>query len=132
GVIDVDQVDAPGGGQDAVDQALELLPAGVGVAGVQTEAHGITALGAAHRLPQASQLRHATCHRMLPAGGVLDEDRRACLELIHGLAPVVEADLFVLVGAHVPAVHHHSGRTDLGGQVHVLLQQFAARDPDPV
>src|SRR5699024_6437644 len=52
--------------------------------------------------------------------------------LIHGLAPVVEADLFVLAGAHMPAVHHHSGRTDLGGQVDVLLQQLAARDPDPV
>src|SRR5699024_806001 len=39
GVIDVDQVEAPGGVADAVDQALELPPAGVGVAGVQTEAH---------------------------------------------------------------------------------------------
>src|SRR4029453_4175614 len=45
GIVGVDQVDAAGNGLDPIDQADEFLATSVGVAGVETEANRVTALG---------------------------------------------------------------------------------------
>ena len=71
-------------------------------------------------------------HRVVAAGGVLDEQRDLEVGGLDGLAPVVEPLLGVVVVVDVAAVHDQPLRADLRRGVHVLLQQLAAGDPDPV
>ena len=132
GIVRVHQVDPAGRGQHPLHQTVELLSPGVGVTGVQAEADGVPTVGAAHRIPESGQLGHTPGHRLVPAGGVLDEDRHGGIKLVHRLAPVVEPDLLIVGGEHVPAVHHHADRADLGSGVDLLLHQLPAGNADPV
>ena len=71
-------------------------------------------------------------HRVVAAGGVLDEQRQLEVGRLDRLAPVVEALRGVVGLVDVAAVHDQALGADRGRGVHVLLQQLAARDPDPV
>ena len=92
GVVGVDQVDPAGDRLDPVDEAEQLLAAGVGVAGVQAEAD----LVVADRVPEPGQRVEPPGAGVVAAGGVLDQDRHAEAAGVgrvrEGLAPVVEAD----------------------------------------
>src|SRR5699024_2363076 len=132
GVVAVHQVDPSGDGANLVDQADELLPAGVGVAGVQAEPDQLRTVSALHRLPDPADPVQGAGHRVGATGGVLDQQRYGEVGAIDRLEPVLETDLGVILGTDVATVHDHPGRADLGGRGHLLLQQLAARDPDPV
>ena len=132
-VVGVHEVDAAGDGQHPVDDADQILAAGVRVAGVEAEAG--TEL--ADRVPEPGQPVEAPGHRVVAAGGVLDQDRQPEATLVGGagerLAPVVEADRGIVAGVHVPAVHDQPLRADLGcGRLGVLAEQLAAGDADAV
>ena len=72
GVVGVDQVDPAGDRLDPVDQAEQVLAAGVGVAGVQAEAD----LVVAERVPEPGQRVEPAGAGVVAAGGVLDQDRQ--------------------------------------------------------
>ena len=108
------------------------LPPGVRVAGVEAEADGVAALGAADRLPEPLDRLEPPGHRVVAAGGVLDEQRHRHVEPVDALAPVVEPHRGVLVLAQVAAVHDDALGADLGRGGEVLLEQLAARDADAV
>ena len=131
-VVAVHQVDPAGDGAHLLDDAAEVGAAGVGVAGVEAEADGVAALGPADRLPEPLDRLEPAGHRVVTAGGVLDEQRHRHLEAVDALAPVVEADVGVLVLAEVAAVHDDALGADLGRRGEVLLEQLAAGDADPV
>ena len=54
-VVAVDEVDATGDRPDLLDDAAEVVPAGVGVAGVEAEADGVAALGRGRSPPTAAR-----------------------------------------------------------------------------
>ena len=70
-VVGVDQVDAAGDRLDPVDDAEQVLAAGVGVAGVEAEADVVLA----DRVPQPGQRVEPAGAGVVAAGGVLDQDR---------------------------------------------------------
>jgi hypothetical protein len=128
GVVGVDEIDAPCRRLGSVDHAEQLLTAGVKVAGVQAEADVV----APDRVPEPRDGVDAPGHRVVAAGGVLDQDRHRHVDALERLAPVVEPDLRVVVLGHVTAVDDQRPGTDGRRGIDVLLQQLAARDPDPV
>ena len=71
-------------------------------------------------------------HRVVAAGGVLDQQRQLDVGRLDRLAPVVEALRGVVVLVDVAAVHDQALRADRRRGVDVLLEQLARRDPDPV
>src|SRR4030095_1170873 len=85
GIVGVHQVDAAGDGLDPVDDAVQVLAAGVGVAGVEAEPDP----GVADPVPQPGQGVEAAGHGVVPAGGVLEQDRDLGLGLGPGAAPPV-------------------------------------------
>ena len=92
-VVGVHEVDAAGDGQHAVDDAGQVLAAGVRVTGVEAEADAELA----DRVPQPGQPVEAAGHGVVAAGGVLDEHwQREPAAVLgragEGLAPVVDAD----------------------------------------
>ena len=116
----------------SVDHRLERVAAGVGVAGVEAEPDLVGLLGAADRVPHPGDAVEVAGHRMVAAGGVLDEQRELEVGGLDGLAPVVEPLARVVVLVDVAAVDDQALGPDLGGGVDVLLEELAARDPDPV
>ena len=71
-------------------------------------------------------------HRVVAAGGVLDQERDLEVGRLDRLAPVVEADRRVVVLVHMSAVDDQPPRPDRRGGVEVLLEQLAGRDADAV
>ena len=71
-------------------------------------------------------------HRVVAAGGVLDQQRELEVGRVDRLAPVVEADLGVVVAVDVTAVDDQALGAQRRGGVDVLLEQLAGRDPDAV
>ena len=71
-------------------------------------------------------------HRVVAAGGVLDQQGELEVGRLDRLAPVVEADLGVVVAVDVAAVHDQALGAQRRRRVDVLLEQLARRDPDPV
>ena len=69
----MDQVDAAGDRLDPVDDAEQILAAGVRVAGVQAEAHAELA----DRVPEPGQRVEPAGAGVVAAGRVLDQDRAA-------------------------------------------------------
>ena len=76
-VVAVDEVDAAGDGQDALDGVDQLLAGGVGVAGVEAEADA----GVADVVPQPGDRVEVAGHGVVAAGGVLEVDGHLGLEL---------------------------------------------------
>src|SRR5690606_32259200 len=113
-------------------QSGQLLTPGVRVARVEAEADRLIALGLLHRLPEALDPLQPPGHRVGSPGRVLDQHRDRHLGAFDALAPVVESDLRVVTGEDVPAVHDDPGRSDLSRRGDLLLEQFAARNADPV
>ena len=92
----------------------------------------LEALGRGDRVPHPGDPVEVAGHRVVAAGGVLDQQRDLDVGGLDGLAPVVEALGRVVVLVDVAAVDDQALGADLGGGVHVLLEQLAARDPDAV
>ena len=128
----MDQVDAAGDLADVLDHRLERVAAGVGVAGVEAEADVLRALGGGDGLPDTGDPVEVARHRVVAAGRVLDQERDLDVGRLDRLAPVVEALGRVVVLVDVTAVDDQPLRADLGRGVHVLLEELAARDADPV
>ena len=132
-VVAVHQVDPPGDGPDVVDDGLEVEPAGLGVAGVEDEARRRTR----RPRPTAGDRVEVTGHRLVPAGGVLDQHRQPEPALVRlageRLAPVVEPDW---PGRPRPVTCPPCTTIplapELGRRRGVRPQQLAAGDPDPV
>jgi hypothetical protein len=101
----------------------------VGVAGVEAEAD---AGEAADAVPQPGEGVEAAGHRVVAAGGVLDEDRQRRLHPLEGLDPVLDADLGAVALRHVTAVHDQALRADGGRGRRVVEQDLAGRDADLV
>ena len=116
----------------SLDDGLEGVAAGVRVAGVEAEADDVDALGGRDRVPHPPDPLEVAGHRVVAAGGVLDQQRQLEVGGLDRLAPVVEALLGIVVLVDVAAVHDQPLGADRGGRVDVLLEQLAARDPDPV
>ena len=109
------------------------MPAGVGMAGVEAEPDHLGALGRSRSRPTRPAIRSSVPrHRLVAAGGVLDQHRELEVGRLDRLAPVVEAGGRVVALVDVAAVHDQPLRADRRGGVHVLLEQLAGRDPDPV
>jgi len=102
------------------------------VAGVEDEAGAELA----DALPQPADRVEVAGHRVAAAGGVLDQDRQREAAVLglpgERLAPVVDAGGRVVLGQHVPAVHHQRAGADRRGRRGVLAEQLAAGDADPV
>ena len=128
GVVGVDQVDPATDRLDPVDDAVQLLAAGMGVAGVEAEAQP----GVADQVPQPGQGVEAAGHGVVPAGGVLEQHRHLGLELVERLSPADEALVLVAAVGDVAAVDDHPGRTQRGRALAGLGQQLARGDPDAV
>ena len=75
----------------SVDDGLQRVAAGVRVAGVEAEADHVGTLGGGDRVPHALDPLEVAGHRVVAAGGVLDEERELEVGGLDGLAPVVEA-----------------------------------------
>src|SRR5690606_25375160 len=116
GVVAVDEVDPSGDRLHPVDQPHQLLAAGVEVAGVEAEAdhRGVRRAGG-HRVPEAGDTVERAGHRIAAARGVLDQYGDRALDPLENLAPVVEADLRIVAGVDVPAVHDQTLGADGGG-----------------
>jgi hypothetical protein len=99
------------------------------VAGVEAEAD---AGEAADAVPQPGEGVEAAGHRVVAAGGVLDEDRQRRLHPLEGLDPVLDADLGAVALRHVTAVHDQALRADGGRGRRVVEQDLARRDADLV
>ena len=104
-VVGVDQVDPAGDRLDPVDDAEQILAAGVRVAGVQAEARRRTrrprpTAGPARRTGGRRRCRRRRCSRSGPGSGEAAGLRR----VREGLAPVVEADREVVALVDVAAV----------------------------
>lgn len=132
GIIEVHQVDTAGDRADAVHDPVEFLPGGMRVAGVQTETHLIEIGGGADGLPQTGNRIEMARHRMGSPGSVLDQDRAVQPQAVDSLEPVLETDLWVVLGRDVTTMDDHSAGAEISGHADVLLQQLAARDADPV
>ena len=129
----VHQVDAAGHLEDVLDDGLERVAARVGVAGVEAEPdHVAAALGLGDGVEDAVDPLEVPRHRVVAAGGVLDQERELEVGRVDRLAPVVEADLGVVVAVDVAAVHDQALGAQRRRRVDVLLEQLARRDPDPV
>ena len=131
-VVAVDQVDPAGDGADLVDHGLERDATGMGVAGVEAETDLVGAVGGRDSVEDALDPVEVAGHGVVAAGGVLDQERDLQVGGLDGLAPVVEADGRVVVLVDMAAVDDQTARPDLGSGVHVLLEELARRDPDPV
>ena len=126
------QVDAAGDLQHVLDHGLQGVAAGVGVAGVEAEPDLVGALGRGDGVEDPVDALEVAGHRVVAAGGVLDEQRQLDVGGLHRLAPVVEADGRVVVLVDVAAVDDQSLGADRGRRVDVLLEELARGDPDPV
>jgi hypothetical protein len=69
---------------------------------------------------------------VIPAGGVLDQQRHGPFYPLHRLAPVVIALALVHTAGDVPPVHDEAPGPDRRGGCELLAEQLAAGDPDPV
>jgi hypothetical protein len=102
------------------------------VAGVQAEPDAELA----HGVPQPGQRVEPAGHRVVPAGGVLDQDRHREAALaglaLDELAPVGEPGRGVLALGDVAAVHDQAERPDRRRGLGVLDDQLARRDADAV
>ena len=133
GVVGVDQVDPAGDRLDPVDDAEQLLAAGVGVAGVEAEAGARTrrsrpTAGPARRSAGRRRCRRRPCSRSGSAAGSRRSPRRtrrscaSCRSRRPGRRPCRRV---------------HRGRSGpwrraSAAACGVLQQQLAARDPDAV
>src|SRR5581483_5340396 len=130
--VRVHQVDPPGDRPDPVDEVDEVLPARVGVAGVQAEPHAVTA----DRVPQPGQRVQSPGARVVAARGVLDEYRRGqaagLLGIGERLPPVFDPDGEIVIAADVSTVDDQPFGADRLRRLGVCEQQLAARYPDPV
>jgi hypothetical protein len=128
----VHEVDAPGDGLDAVDDAGEVLPAGVRVAGVQAEADEVHVAALGQHVPQPADPIQRPGHRVVATGGVLDQDRQRRGHALERLAPVVVADAGVVVLEDVAAVHDQALGPDRRRGRRLVGEDLAAGDADPV
>ena len=128
GVVGLHQIDTTGGLQQSLDETVEGLATGPRMTGVQNQSHAeITDL-----VPKSRYPLDPTCHRLVPSGGVLDQDRHVRVQGLEGLSPPDEPFLLGTVPRHMTAVHHDSGRIDLGGGVTGVLKDLSARYSNPV
>ena len=107
----------------------QLLAAGVRVAGVEAEADAVEAADA---VPQPGQRVEAARHRVLAAGGVLDEHRQRRRHPLERLHPVLDADLGSVALGDVTAVDDQPLRADGRRRGRVVEQDLARRDADLV
>ena len=132
GVVQVHQVDPAGDRLRPVDHVDEVLTGGEGVAGVQAEPDAELA----DRVPEPGQRVEVAGHRVVPAGGVLDEHRHreAALVLLalDELAPVVHPGAESSPAVTWPPCTTSPSAPTSAAAVGVLHHQLAARDPDPV
>src|SRR5690348_4644076 len=136
-VVAVHQVDPAGDGLDPVHDAGQVLAAGVGVAGVQAEpdlagAGPVAGGQIADGIPEALQCGQAPGHRVVAAGGVLDQQGYRPFYPLDRLAPVGVSLAFIDAAGDVAAVHDQALRADRSRGGELLAQQLAAGDTDPV
>ena len=132
-VVAVHEVDPAGDGLDPVDYFGEVDARRVGVAGVQAEPDLAAVRGGVRdRVPQPRDGVKGPRHRASAARGVLDEHRQRPLDALDRLAPVLQPSAGSTPWCDVPAVHDQRLRPDRRGRLELLVEQLAARDPDPV
>src|SRR4029453_7140011 len=119
-VVGMDEIDPPGDRLHPADDAVQVLAAGMRVTCVEHEADVVTA----DRVPQPRDCIQPPSHRVVAASSVFDEDRTAHLYPFDGLAPVVEADLRVILLEYVTGMDDQRPGTDLCGCIDVLLEQL--------
>src|SRR5690606_12303518 len=131
-VVGVHQVDPAGDRLDPVHRRGEVLPARVRVAGVQAEPGAVLA----DHVPQPGQRVEPPGAGVVPAGGVLDQDRHReapfPLGVLEGLAPVVDAGGEIVAAVGVTSVDDQPPRTERRRTLRVVEQQLAAGDADAV
>src|SRR5215831_16390960 len=88
--------------------------------------------GIRDRVPKPGDRIQPTGHSAVAAGGVLDQHRQRAVDSFYGLTPAVVSLLKIDVGRYVTTMHDEALGTDRGSRVQLLLEQFAARNPDPV
>src|SRR5690242_13805889 len=102
------------------------------MAGVETE----PGPELANRIPEPRHAVEPAGHRVVAARGVLDQDRQRKPAVVarpgEGLTPVVVADLRVIRGVEMTAVHDQPLSADLRSRFGVLSQQLAARDANAI
>src|SRR5437764_9511928 len=133
-VVAVHQVDPAGDGLDPVGRVGEVDAGRVGVAGVQAEAQvgAIVTSRFGYRVPEPADRVERPGHGAVAARGVLDQHRQRPLDPLHRLAPVLQAVFGRHPGGDVPAVHDQALGPDRRGRLELLVEEFPARDPDPV
>src|SRR5690606_40313421 len=107
------QVDGTGRLEDPGHQLVERLATGPGVAGGEDEPDAVLT----DLLPKPGDPPDTPRHRLVTASGVLDQHRDVGVEHVERLAPPDDPLLLRAVTGDMPAVHHHTGGSDLGGGV---------------
>ncbi len=132
GIVAVHKVDASGDRRDVLHGGGQVDARCVRVTGVENESRPEFPDG----VPESRDRLEVPGHRLVAAGGVLDQDRqrKAAVLRLPGedLAPVVKTHRRVGVRGDVAAVHDQPHRTQGRRRGGVRTEELATRDPDPV
>ena len=129
-VVRVQQVDLPDDLQHTWDRVGQLLAGRMSVAGVEAEADVDARVGRGDRFPELGEGVEAAGHRVLAAGGVLDQDGNFGFEHLQRPRPAADAVGDAVVG--VSGVDDHGGRSNVSGGFAGLLEDLARPVADVV